>query len=260
MRPLLSRAGRKRWLVGVVGPASVSVVLVPVHLLGPAESGTVRAVTLTVAVLAAWIGVFRVPAHRWTAACVAGSSSLVALGDVTSGVLGAVGWTVAGLSLSDLAFLLAYLALWLGLRRLLPRGARRSWAARLDGVIDAGAVLVVMAYVELELALATVGREGLSPSIVTVWMLYPFIDAALLALTVRIWASRRSGDAGLVLVAAGLFCWFAADLGHLLKAESPVLVGAWVDAGWLLATSCSRRGYGCARGSRIFPPVRAAVR
>ncbi len=135
---------------------------------------------------------------------------------------------MAGLNLSDLAFLLAYLALWLGLRRLLPRGARRSWAARLDGVIDAGAVLVVMAYVELELALATVGREGLSPSIVTVWMLYPLIDAALLALTVRIWASRRSGD-------AGLFCWFAADLGHLLKAESPVLVGAWVDAGWLLA-------------------------
>ena len=234
-RLLPSGAVRRRWLVALGAAVSVSVVLVPAHLLGPADSGTVRAAVLTAAVLAAWIGVFCVPAHRWTAACVAASSTLVALGDVTSGILGAVGWTVAGLSLSDLAFLLAYLAMWLGLRRLLPRGVRRNWATCLDGVIDAGAVLVVLAYIEWELAVATVGRDGLSPSIVTVWMLYPFLDAALLALTVRIWASRRSGDAGLVLVAAGLLCWFAADLGHLLKAEWPVLIGAWVDAGWLLA-------------------------
>ena len=233
---------RNRWVVAFAAAVCVSVVLVPAHLLGPEESGTVRAATLTAAVLVAWIGVFRVPAHRWTAACVAGSSTLMALGDVSSGVLGAVGGTVAGLGASDLAFLLAYLLMWLGLRRLLPSDARRSRAARLDSAIDAGAVLVVMAYVEWELALAMVGREGLSTSILTIWMLYPFLDAALLALTVRIWASRCSGGAGLALFAAGLFAWFAADLGHLLTEEAPVLVGAWVDAGWLLANLCFAAG------------------
>ncbi|MFP5370135.1 MAG: hypothetical protein ACLGI3_05225, partial [Actinomycetes bacterium] len=231
-----SGAGRTGWLLALVVAGSVSVVLIPAQLLGPEQSGTVRSVALAVAVLGAWIGVLRIPAHRRTAACIAASSTLMALGDLSSGVLGAFDGTVAGLGASDLAFLLAYLLMWVGLRRLLPPDARGNRAARLDSAIDAGAVLVVMSYVEWELALATVGSEGLSPSVVTVWMLYPFLDAALLALTVRIWASRCTGDAGLALLAGGLFCWFAADLGHLLKAESPVLIGAWVDAGWLLAS------------------------
>ena len=137
--------------------------LISVHLLDPEWSPTVRGATLIAAVLAAWAGVIWIPAYRWTSGCVAMGSTLVALGDVTSGVLDGLGVTVAGLGMSDLAFLLAYLVLWLGLRRLLPRGGRRTRAARLDGLIDATAVFVVMAYVEWELAVATCRTPGRLP-------------------------------------------------------------------------------------------------
>ncbi|MET0765785.1 MAG: bifunctional diguanylate cyclase/phosphodiesterase [Blastococcus sp.] len=240
MRPGQSWVGGQHWRV--VLALTVAVVLTQVHLLDPPWSDAVHGGTIAGTALAAWIGVFRLSTYRWTAAGVAGAVTLVALGDVTSGPLAGVDATVAGLAPSDLAFLLGYLLLWLGLRRLLPRGGGRVPWARLDGVIDAAAVFVVMAYVQWQLAVVVLGRHSLSLSPETPWVLYPFLDAALLALSIRVWASRRSGSAGIVILAGGLFCWFLADLGYLLAAENPEGVRPWMNAGWLLGPACLALG------------------
>jgi diguanylate cyclase (GGDEF)-like protein/PAS domain S-box-containing protein len=254
---VLSWARRHRWGVGLAG--AVAAVLAMVHLLDPPWSGTAHELTMSAAVLVAWAGVFAIRTYRWTAAGVAGGCTLVALGDVSSGVLAGLDVTVAGLALSDVVFLLAYLVLWLGLRRLLPRGGRRGLAARLDGFIDAAAVFVVMAYVEWQLAVAVVGRDNLSLSSETLWVLYPFLDAALIALSIRVWASRRSGNAGIVLVAAALFCWFFADLLYLLGGQTPGAVTRWVNAGWLIAGVFFAVGI-WRRPRRVIPHLRGGGR
>jgi diguanylate cyclase (GGDEF)-like protein/PAS domain S-box-containing protein len=257
VRRVLSRARRHRWHVGLAVCAAI--VLTQAHLLDPVWSATPHGATMGAAVLLAWAGVLRSPAYRWPAAAVAGGVTFVALGDVGPGALGGLDMTLAGAPLSDVACLLAYLVLWLGLRALLPRDRPEGRRTRLAGGVDAAAVLVALAYVEWELALEVVGGRDLSSSTEALWVLYPLLDAALIALSIRVWASRRSGSAGVVLVAAGLFCWFLADLLHLLRGATPSGALSWVHAGRLLGGLCLGVGI-WQRPRRVLPLVRGQGR
>jgi len=252
-----SLPGESVWLVGL--PLAAAVTLAQVHLLDPTWSDDAYRVSMVVAVLVAWAGVVRIPAYRFSAACVAAGFTLVALGDLFSDVLARLGLSVAGVAGENVLYLAAYPAMWLGLQRLLPRGGRRTRVVWLDGVIDALAVFAAMAYVEWELAVAVLGHDGFALSSHTVWVLFPVLDAALIATAVRIWASRRRGNAGVVLVAVALFLWLVADLGFLLGGDDSAAGLAWVNAGWLMAGACIALGI-WSRPRQVLPTTGAAGR
>ena len=73
-------------------------------------------------------------------------------------------------------------------------------------------------------------------------MLYPILDAVLIALCVRVWASRRGGSAGIVLIAAGALCWFMPTSATSCMGDDPGELGRSVASGWLVAGACYALG------------------
>ncbi|SSC24482.1 GGDEF-domain containing protein, partial [Klenkia terrae] len=246
---------RARPAVGLPTPCAAAFVALAVLAVGRllVPAGTVAEVSYLVVVLGAavlaWCAVARGwRAGTWTAAGV----TLSAVGDLVWQLRAWSGAPEADVSVADVAYLASYLAVGLGLRRVVGRVAEGS---RFDRFVDTAAVFVVVVYLEWVLALeATVSDDALSPLVRTVWAAYPVLDAWLLALVVRLWFARAGLRAEAAWIAVGAATWFAADLGYLVAASS----SAVFDTGWTigsLALAASSWAALAGRSTAAAPPA-----
>jgi diguanylate cyclase (GGDEF)-like protein/PAS domain S-box-containing protein len=214
---------------------AVGLALAVVHLRsGP---GLVRDWTYLVvglgASVGAWMGALRRP-RRPFAVLVALGVSLTAAGDLVSQVLI---WTRAvppDLSVADVAWTLSYLVLVASMLLLLRQ--EQTGRLDLDGWIDVGAVAVLAAVLQWELAVRHFAGDGSLPAAVRiVWLIYPTFDGILLVLVVRAVAVGRLRTRQAGLLASGVVAWLTADL--LFSALSPSgFSDPRIDLGWLVGS------------------------
>jgi diguanylate cyclase (GGDEF)-like protein/PAS domain S-box-containing protein len=214
--------------------ATLAAVIV-IHLARP--DGPVGQVTYLWATLgasvAAWIGVVRRPiGARAALSWVALGVTLSGLGDAIYGFYVIVRNTYPNVSFSDPFWIASYVALGAGLFQLL-RGERRHGRFDVEAMIDLGAVGTVALLAVWRLSLAGTLADSSQPIFVRlIWGTYPILDAAILALVVRVVVSGRIRSATGALLAAGAGCWLVSDFAYTLLAPSHS-VSAWLDAGWM---------------------------
>jgi two-component system sensor histidine kinase/response regulator len=145
---------------------------------------------LVLAGVLAWVGARRWggPYRYWIAAGVSAS----ALGDVIYETHTAWRGFEPDISIADVPWLLSYIGVGVGILRLL-RSGRRSARTDLDGVIDMAVValvaMLVMWYFWLE---PTLSDNSVALFVRSVWAAYPVLDAALLAIVLRVIVERRT--------------------------------------------------------------------
>ncbi|SDF93992.1 putative bifunctional diguanylate cyclase/phosphodiesterase [Klenkia brasiliensis] len=224
-----------RWAFGLLLVAAVVRLLVPAGT----TSELLYLLVVTGAAVLAWgavLGGSR--AGAWTAAGV----TLSALGDWVWQVLT---WRGAptDVSVADIAYLLSYVAVGMGLRRVLARTVEGS---RVDRLVDTAAVFLFVLHLEYVVVLQhSIGAAGL-PSLDRVVMAgYPVLDAWLVALVARLFFARSSLRVEAGLVATGASAWFLADMGYLFAAgDSTVLDTGWTIGSLALAGSLWAAGAG----------------
>jgi diguanylate cyclase (GGDEF)-like protein/PAS domain S-box-containing protein len=183
--------------------------------------------------VAAWIGASRVAPDRVVGRLVALGITLSAAGDLVWQVRSWLGAALPDVSVADIGWLGAYVALSVALLRMLRLTHNRRGAFR-DGLVDVAVIAVVVLLVEWEVSLETLVSDSSTPAFSrVVWTLYPACDALVIALIVRVIAAQRRLSSVTVLFAAGALCWLLSDFAYLLIAQAAVLT-AWLDAGWLL--------------------------
>ena len=222
------------------------------RLLLPAGPVTDLAYLLVVtgaSALAWWAVAHGRRAGRWTAAGV----TLSATGDWLWQLLTWAG-AATDVSVADLAYLASYLAIGIGLRRVLA-GVPGS---RFDRFVDTSAVFLVVVYLEWLLVLRhTVEDDALPPLVRAVTAAYPVLDAWLLALVVRLWFVRTGLRAEAGWVVAGAAALFLSDLGFLVTGATSV----GLDVGWTLGSLALAVSVWAAGGPGARPvgPVRGTA-
>jgi signal transduction histidine kinase len=183
--------------------------------------------------VAAWWAAARAPAgEALVPRLVACGVALTASGDVLWALLTRAGVN-ADVSVADLAWGASYVtigaAIWAVLGRHQPSGRGDP-----DLVVDVLTIVVVSVVIlwssSVEVILV---NSELSPLVRAVWAAYPVADAVLLALVVRVLASRRTRHSLSGWFAGGLFLWLAADLAYLRWPETSD-AGPVMDAAWML--------------------------
>jgi diguanylate cyclase (GGDEF)-like protein/PAS domain S-box-containing protein len=185
------------------------------------------------AALAAWIGASRAATDRVVGRLVAVGVSLSAAGDIVWQVLVWFGHSTPDVSVADIGWLGAYVALAAALLRMLRLTHDRR-GAFLDGLVDVAVICVMVLLIEWEVSLDTLVSDSSTPAFSRgVWTLYPACDALIIALIVRVVTARYRVTGVTVMFAAGALCWLVSDFAYLLISQAAVL-SAWLDAGWLL--------------------------
>ena len=183
--------------------------------------------------VAAWIGASRVARDRVVGRLVALGVSLSAAGDIVWQLYSWLGHSTPDVSLADIGWLGAYLALAAALLHMLRLTHDRR-GAFLDGLVDVAVICVMVMLIEWEVSLDTLVSDSSTPAFSrVVWTLYPICDALLIALIVRVVITRHRVTGVLVMLAAGALCWLLSDFANLLIDEGAAL-RAGLDAGWML--------------------------
>ncbi|WP_137292981.1 sensor histidine kinase [Nocardioides dongxiaopingii] len=231
----MTEAVRWRW-------TGLALVLATVAALSPVVTdvaGVTTACYLGVVVgaaVAACAGAARAPrGEHLLPALVAGGLCLAVLGDVVWFTLDWRGVDTR-VSVADVPWFASYVllcvALWVVISR--SRGSAGD-RAETDFVTDAVTIVVVSLLVTWSLSIETIVSDDTVPTTVrAVWAAYPVADAILLALVLRVLASRRARGAVDVTLAAGVCLWLAADVVYTYAgADGPAQQVA--DAGFMLA-------------------------
>jgi diguanylate cyclase (GGDEF)-like protein len=164
-------------------------------------------------------------AGAWTATGV----TLSALGDWVWQLLAWAG-EPTDVSVADIAYLLSYLAVGMGLRRVLARTVEGS---RVDRLVDTAAVFLFVVYLEYVVVLQdSIDDQALTSLSRVVMAAYPVLDAWLVALVVRLFFARASFRPEAALVAGGALAWFLADMGYLFAAGASTVL----DTGWTIGS------------------------
>jgi diguanylate cyclase (GGDEF)-like protein/PAS domain S-box-containing protein len=183
--------------------------------------------------VAAWIGASRAATDRVVGRLVALGVSLSAAGDIVWQMLIWFGHSTPDVSVADIGWLGAYVALAAALLRMLRLTHDRR-GAFLDGLVDVAVICVMVLLIEWEVSLDTLVSDSSTPAFSRgVWTLYPACDALIIALIVRVVTVRYRVTGLTVMFAAGALCWLVSDFAYLMIAQAAVL-SAWLDAGWLV--------------------------
>ena len=67
----------------------------------------------------------------------------------------------------------------------------------------------------------------------SVWATYPVLDAALLAILLRVFVERRTRSAAALAMIAGAACWLVADFAFMVY-ELTGRLSDLTDVGWIL--------------------------
>jgi diguanylate cyclase (GGDEF)-like protein/PAS domain S-box-containing protein len=166
--------------------------------------------------------------------------TLITAGIAASAVGDAIfAWlTLAGhepnVSLADVGWLSSYVLLSLGLFRLVMGDDTRNLDA--DALIDMAVLAVVGVVVLWEAVLhGTVSDSSVSPFVRAVWGAYPVLDAALLALVVRLVMSSRGRSVPGLLLTAGVSCWLVSDFAYIWSDGASL--ATWFDDGWIIGAA-----------------------
>lgn len=194
---------------------------------------------MLVAGVAAWVGAARAPAGLGQVGrLIAAGITLTALGDTAWVVLDATGLST-DVSVADVPWVASYVVLCVALVIVLRRSG--TGVRDLDVTLDAVTIVAVSVLVLWGPAIETIVTDGSVPAPVRmVWATYPVADAVLLALVVRVLASRaarRCLDSGF---AVGGVLWLAADMAYLQPiagADEVLMDAAWMVAPVLMARS-----------------------
>ena len=249
------------WTVG----AGLAVLLAVRIAFRDAIVGEVAYVTATIAgAVLAWRGARGAPAqHRTTWRIMAVGLAMSAAADVIySGSLLLAG-DVPGVSPADVGWLGCYVLIAVAVFRL-AQDTRAVRGFDVDALLDAAAVGIVALVVVWYASISEIVGDTSTPTAVrAVWASYPILDAALLALGVRLLlsdGSRRSSQ----LVVAGLALWLLADFCYVLWAGagsfSVVLDIAWMTAPVLVGTGAWAPRRARARGAPAEPGHVGSVR
>jgi diguanylate cyclase (GGDEF)-like protein/PAS domain S-box-containing protein len=209
--------------------ASAGVLFFPIG--SPGGDGLYAAIAITAAVLA-WRGASAGAGGSRALRPIATGLVLSVVGDLLyAGIFIAQGGSPM-LSIADVGWVGSYVAIAVGLMRL----AREHSPGRredVDGLIDLAAVFVVVVLLAWTFVIAPTLADGSLPLTVRIReSVYPALDAAVLALVVRVVAGRRRPGPMVLLVAAGVGCWLAADLGSLIIGAADG-DNVWGRLGWL---------------------------
>jgi diguanylate cyclase (GGDEF)-like protein/PAS domain S-box-containing protein len=183
--------------------------------------------------VAAWIGASRVARDRVVGRLVALGVSLSTAGDIVWQLHSWLGHSTPDVSVADIGWLGAYLALAAALLHMLRLTHDRR-GAFLDGLVDVAVICVMVLLIEWEVSLDTLVSDSSTPAFSrVVWTLYPICDALLIALIMRVVITRHRVTGVLVMFAAGALCWLLSDFANLLIDEGAAL-RAGLDAGSML--------------------------
>jgi diguanylate cyclase (GGDEF)-like protein/PAS domain S-box-containing protein len=183
--------------------------------------------------VAAWIGASRASTDRVVGQLVALGVSLSAAGDIVWQLFIWFGSSVPDVSVADIGWLGAYVALAAALLRMLRLTHDRR-GAFLDGLVDVAVICVMVLLIEWVVSLDTLVSDSSTPALSrSVWTLYPACDALIIALIARVVTARHRVTGVTVMFAAGALCWLLSDFAYLMIAQAAVL-SVWLDAGWML--------------------------
>jgi diguanylate cyclase (GGDEF)-like protein/PAS domain S-box-containing protein len=189
---------------------------------------------LVLASLVAWFGALRCGgAYRyWIAAGVSAS----AVGDLLYEAYVAWRGFEPDVSIADIPWLLSYIGVGVGVLRLL-RSGRRTARTDLDGVIDMAVVMLVAVLVMWHFWLEPTLSDGSVPIFVrSVWAAYPILDAALLAIVLRVFVERRTTAAVGLAMVTGVACWLIADFAWMAF-ELTGFLSDLSGIGWMLGAA-----------------------
>lgn len=236
----LDHLGRARWSA-LAFPATIAALCVA-YLVWP--GGWPGRVTylgpLILSSVFAWAGALRRGGgyRYWLATGVSAS----ALGDVLYEIHTTWRGFEPDVSIADVWWMLSYVGVGFGVLQLL-RSRGRGVRTDLDGVIDMAVVMLVAMLVMWHFWLAPVLSDGSVPVFVrTVGATYPILDAALLAVVLRVFVERRTTSAAGLSMIAGVACWLVSDFVwmayDLTGFFSNLNDVGWVIGAALLAAAC----------------------
>jgi diguanylate cyclase (GGDEF)-like protein/PAS domain S-box-containing protein len=225
------------WLLGLV---VVAAGLCFVHVLSPdGVVGNVTYLSITCgAAVVAWIGARR-RNQQWRFAwgCVALGVTSSAAGDAIYYVRGLIDGALLDVSVADGFWLMAYVALAVGLSSLIVggHGVRRF---DVDGLLDIGsfAVLAMVVVTHFDVVHDLVTDTTYSVSTRAIWTAYPILDAALLGVVAHAMVSRRLRSLSGVFLGCGTALWLISDFTSLLLGDV-ASIHRWLDLGWMLGAA-----------------------
>ena len=231
-----SYVARKSWPAWLTAGVAICVV----HVLSP--GGAVGDITYLLitngAAVVAWIGVSRQPVHRRFAwGCIAAGVTSSGVGDTIYFVQGLVTGNLANVSVADAFWLVAYVALTIGLSTLIV-GRHHSARIDVDGLIDIGSFVILAIIVVTQIGgirdLMTDGSYSVGTRVI--WTAYPIFDAALLGVVIQAVISRRlRGISGLFLT-CGVALWLTSDFISLILTDASGF-HKWLDLGWMVGAA-----------------------
>jgi len=207
---------------------------------------------------AAWRVYRRTPRSPWN--WIVAGVACSAIGDLCYLALSQRGNGDVGASIADLAWIAAYTMFGIAMLALLRRDERR-FAPDIDVLLDVATVVAIAVPLLWELSPNDLWADG---SVAVwdraTWLIYPVLDAVLIALAIRLLATRVARTPAVALLLFGIGAWLSADVGAIFTRDG---VGIWLDVGWMvgagLIAASAIRGLGdVARDQRIGRSQRGA--
>ena len=220
---------QRRLLVALI------VIGVPIAAYVAAPAGVASEVTylaaLGTAAIVAWLGARR-NRFETVALLVAVCVSVSAAADVLWQVVAWSRGSAPEISAADFLWVGSYVALGAALLRASEGGQHIDR----DGMVDMTVVFLVALLVQWELAFDTIATDTTLPIRERlVYLLYPTLDAALLALLVRARLAGRMQGMSALLIAGGTTCWLLSDFGYSVFAGYGSFED-WMSVGWILGS------------------------
>ena len=221
---------RSRWTLRLL--LGIGLVAVAIYLvLPPGRAGDVSYLAISLgAGAAAWAGWLRV--RGAAAALIAAGVSLSAAGDLTHQVLAWATGEEPAISVDDIGWLGAYVAIGAALLLVIRNEGQHRLDA--DAWIDIAADTIFVLLLQWQLAPGGLISDSGSPPLTrVVWALYPVFNSVLVALVVRAVLARRLDRAAAALLVGGSGCWVASEVFFTVLSPSTGTT-TWMHAGWLL--------------------------
>ena len=190
------------------------------------------ALTLGAGCVAWWFARTSAQPRRWDRLVAAGLV-LSGVGDLCYFVVVRTSGEVPNVSIADLCYLSAYVAIAAGLLRLLGVSSDMR-KFDVDMLVDLGSfVVLAVAWVWVTGDVSAIFEDSsVSTMVHVVWASYPVLDAALLAVVVRALFSRRLWSWSGGALCCGIGCWLASDFASLWFSEATD-GSVWMDVGWV---------------------------
>ena len=160
------------------------------------------------------------------------------IGDLLYMIIQRIDGVAPDASIADIFYLASYVAFGIGLLMML-QSTSSVRSLDIDSLIDTGSFAVfAMIVVGVVVGVGDDVFRNQSLSVVArlVWVAYPILDAALLAVLLRSMITRRLFSTRGLLVAAGITFWLSSDFATLLKVNADAY-STWMDLGWMLGAA-----------------------